>query len=79
MTPRTLERSEMPNGKIKKKIGTFLLYSYFFFYNPCASGCLGKYYLTFTYVFYFPPRNLLTKLNYPWTRFFCMDGQLGKK
>ena len=30
---RTFLWSEMPNGKIKKKIGTFLLYSYFFLYR----------------------------------------------
>ena len=30
---RTYLSSEMPNGKMKKKIGTFLLYSYFFLYS----------------------------------------------
>ena len=30
-------RSEMSNGKMKEKIGTFLLYSYFFLYNLNAS------------------------------------------
>ena len=33
---RTYLWSEMPNGKMKKNIGTFLLYSYFFLYRASA-------------------------------------------
>ena len=41
---RTYLWSEMPNGKMKKKIGTFLLYSYFFLYNrPPSNWCYNLY------------------------------------
>ena len=46
---RTYLRSEMPNGKMKKKIGTFLLYSYLFLYTLCQ-GSSGPFYIVIYYI-----------------------------